>query len=303
MDVRTLFMKKQNLTIGFIGQGWVGRHYADAFEQSGFITVRYGLEPQYVGNKSKIKDCDITFIAVPTPTTPKGFSLDVVKEGLKLIGKGKIAVIKSTIVPGSTARLQKAFPNKKVLYSPEFLSESTAAYDVAHPFANIVGLPVDNADYRAAAKKVHSILLPSPFSLTCTSTEAEVIKYSHNASGYVQIIFFNVMYDLAKKLGADWTPIQQALRADPLISNRYAQPVHKSGRGAGGSCFIKDVAALRTIYEKLLPKDKKSSAFLRALESKNIELLTSTKKDLHLLKGVYGEKLSDPAVKSPKTKK
>ena len=48
MDVRTLFMKKQNLTIGFIGQGWVGRHYADAFEQSGFITVRYGLEPQYV---------------------------------------------------------------------------------------------------------------------------------------------------------------------------------------------------------------------------------------------------------------
>jgi len=56
--------------IGFIGQGWIGKNYADDFEKRGYETVRYSLEKPYVDNKEKIKDCDLVFIAVPTPTTP-----------------------------------------------------------------------------------------------------------------------------------------------------------------------------------------------------------------------------------------
>ena len=57
-------------TIGFIGQGWIGKNYADDFEERGFEVVRYGLEPEFAENKDRIKDCDIVFVAVPTPTRP-----------------------------------------------------------------------------------------------------------------------------------------------------------------------------------------------------------------------------------------
>lgn len=287
--LRALFMKKP--TIGFIGQGYVGKNYGNDFEKRGYKIVRYSLEEPFVKNKEKIQTCDVVFVAVPTPSTPKGFDASIVEGALSLIGKGNIAVIKSTILPGTTRRFQKKYPHLTILFSPEFLSVTTAAHDAAHPAENIIGLPVQDAKHKAAAKLVHALLPKAPFVLTCTSEEAEVFKYTHNLSGYAQIMLFNMMYDLAKAMKADWEPIRKAAEADPLISNRYAQPLHKSGRGAGGGCFIKDMAAARGMYEALLPKDKKSSALLRAMEAKNIELLTSTKKDLELLAGVYGKKV------------
>ncbi len=284
-------MNNNNPLVGFIGQGWIGKNYADNFEARGFSTVRYALEAPYAENKNKIKDCDIVFIAVPTPTTPAGFDGSIVRAAVKLVGLGKIAVIKSTVLPGTTKDIQKENPEVVILYSPEFLSESTAAHDTANPFSNIVGLPIGDDAHQQAATLVHNILPPAKFTLTCDSTEGEFIKYSHNLSGYVQIIFFNMIYDLAKKLNCDWSVIHQAIVADPFIPNRYSEPVHKSGRGAGGGCFIKDFEALKGLYQKTFPDDKNSLTILEGNVKKNIELLIASNKDTDLLKGVYGEKL------------
>src|SRR3989344_5672703 len=114
--------------IGFIGHGVVGKNCADDFEARGHVVIRYAKEKPYHKNKNAIKDCDIVFIAVPTPTTPDGFDDSIVREALSLVGKGKIAVIKSTIVPGTTRSIQKENPDVFVMHSPEFLTESTAAY-------------------------------------------------------------------------------------------------------------------------------------------------------------------------------
>lgn len=285
--------------LGFVGQGFIGKSYADDFERRGFITVRYSLEEPYRANREKIKECDIVFIAVPTPTTPikpenggtrprTHFSAAIVEDALSLVGKGKTAVIKSTIVPGTTAQFQKKHPGIFVMYSPEFLSAATAAYDAAHPFSNIVGVGADTPESRTAAEAVLSILPESGFAQVCLSTEAEIIKYTHNAGAYANIILFNLMYDLAAKMGLGWDNIRDAIEADPYLARRYARPVHKTGRGAGGFCFIKDVAALRETYEKLLPGDSRASDIFRALEAKNIELLRDSGKDLELLEGVYG---------------
>lgn len=276
------------MTIGFVGQGFIGKNYADDFEHRGFSVTRYALEEPYVKNKEKIKACDIVFIAVPTPTTPEGFSAKIVAEAVSLVGKGAIAVIKSTIIPGTTMSLQKVHPDKIVLYSPEFLSEATAAHDAAHPFSNIVGIPEDSENHRSAAESMQSILPKAPFSLTCTSTEAELIKYSHNLNGYFQIILSNLLYDLAQKEGARWEVIQEALEADPLISNRYLKPVHKSGRGAGGNCFIKDFAAFTAFYREKVG-DERGMRVLESLAQKNTDLLLQSGKDIDLLRGVYGE--------------
>jgi UDPglucose 6-dehydrogenase len=276
------------MNIGFIGQGYIGKNYADDFEKRGFSVVRYALEEPYRNNKEKIKNCDIVFIAVPTPTTPHGFDVSLVESVIPLIGEGKIVVIKSTVLPGTTKRLQRENPKIILLVSPEFLSEATAAQDAAHPAENIVGLSADDAVHQEAANTVHGILPKAPFTLTCTSNEAELYKYAHNLNGYFQIILANLLYDTAQKLGAKWEPIQAATEADPFISGRYAKPVHKTGRGAGGHCFIKDFAAFRTLYAGLL-EDEKGAAVLKALEEKNIELLKESNKDIDLLRGVYGE--------------
>lgn len=275
--------------IGFIGQGWIGKNYADDFEKRGFPVVRYALEEPYARNKEKIKDCDIVFIAVPTPTTPQGFDAGIVEGALPLVGQGKVAVLKSTILPGTTATLQGKYPGPVLLYSPEFLSEATAASDAANPFSNIIGLSADDEAHRAAAQHVLEVLAPAPFVQICTSTEAEFIKYSHNLNGYFQIMLSNVLYDAAQKLNADWQKVQNALEHDPYISNRYLKPVHKSGRGAGGGCFIKDFAAFKELYKELMPEDAAGMSMLAALEQKNIALLKHSNKDLGLLRGVYGD--------------
>lgn len=280
--------------IGFVGQGYVGKNYADDFESRGFKVVRYALEEPYVANKSKIKNCDIVFIAVPTPSTPKGFDLSIVKGALSLVGKGKTTVIKSTIVPGSTRQLQKAFPEIIVLFCPEFLSVATAKYDVENPFMNVVGMPEKSARHEKAAAQVMSIFKKAPESVICSSEEAELVKYGHNISGYMQILTFNLVYDLAEKFGAEWSPIQRAIEADPLVCNRYANPVHKGGRGAGGFCFIKDMAAFAKHYEKNVANPE-GAALLKAAQEKNIELLMRTQKDRDLLLGVYGPKIDKRA--------
>lgn len=150
--------------IGFIEQGFIGKNYADDFERRGYTTVRYALEEPYRDNKEKIKDCDIVFIAVPTPTTPEGFDDSIVQFALSLVGVGKIAVIKSTLLPGSTKKFQAAFPDRFILHSPEFLAEKTATHDAAHPNRNIIGMPEKTSEFEERAAQVLAALPPAEYS-------------------------------------------------------------------------------------------------------------------------------------------
>lgn len=279
---------QKKIKIGFIGNGYVGKHIADDFENRGYSVVRYALEAPFNKNKKVVGECDIVFIAVPTPTTPDGFDGHVVEEALSYVSSGKIVVIKSTVTPGMTKRLQEKYPKLTILFSPEFLREATAAYDAAHPFAVIVGTPVSDDAHGRAAALLLEILPDAPHRTICGSTEAEMMKYSQNVMGYVTIVFFNLLYDVNAAMGGDWEVVRSLLAADPDTASRFANPVHKGGRGAGGSCLIKDFAALRELYEKNLSQDTKALALMRAMEAKNLELLISSGKTVDLVRGVYG---------------
>lgn len=274
--------------IGFIGQGWVGKNYADNFAERGFNVVRYSLEAEYSGNKEKIKDCDLVFIAVPTPTTSDGYNGSIVKQAVKLVGQGKIAVIKSTLFPGTTEEIQEENPEILVLHSPEFLTRATADQDVKQPPRNIIGLPKDNNDFRQAAELILELVPKAPYNLICAAKEAEMIKYVRNCQGYFRVMFANLAYDLTKAIGADWQKIEEAMAADPINGDYYYKPVHDSGRGAGGPCYIKDFAAFSRLYKEKAGDDLGEKVFT-SLENKNIELLIKSGKDLDLLKGVYGD--------------
>lgn len=282
--------------IGFIGQGWIGKNYADNFEKRGFNIIRYSLDAEYNGNKEKIKDCDIVFIAVPTMTTPAGFDGQIVRETVKLVGLGRIAVIKSTLLPGTTEAIQKENPNIFILHSPEFLTRYTAKKDVEVPPRNIIGLPVDNDDYRQAAESVLRLVPRAPYNLICSAKQAEIIKYVRNCQGYFRVIFANLAYDLAKALGVDWDNIEQAMAADPINGGYYYKPIHDNGRGAGGPCYIKDFAVFSKLYMEKVG-DVSGNKLFESMQNKNIRLLVESKKDLDLLKMVYGDKVVNKIIK------
>lgn len=274
--------------IGFIGQGWIGKHYADDFEKRGYDVVRFALEEPYIHNKERIGECDIVFIAVPTPTTKEGFDDSIVRRVLPLVGRGKIAVVKSTILPGTTESLQKENPEIFVLHSPEFLVESTAAHDAAHPNRNIVGIPVEDDVYRRRAQAVLDVLPDAPYARIMSSKDAEFVKYAGNCFLFTKVMYMNLLYDLVSAKGGDWKSVRDAFIHDPRIGASHTEPVHKTGRGAGGHCFIKDFEAFREMYDKEV-KDVYGSELLEALAHKNIELLVNSEKDMDLVEGVYGD--------------
>lgn len=276
------------MKIGFIGQGYVGKNTANDFENRGYSVVRYALDPEYALNRKEIATCDIVFIAVPTPTTPAGFDARIVAETMSLVGHGKIAVIKSTLLPTTTKKLQDDNPNIVVLFSPEFLCEATAAYDTTHPMFNIIGMPYDSAGHRKAAEEVLHILPKSDHNFIVNAATAELFKYAHNVHGYLRVLLSNVLYDLGNTIGAEWGDVRALINTDPMMSPYYNAPMHKTGRGAGGNCFIKDMASFSAFYREQLPSDASGIAFLQAAERKNLELLRETNKDQQLVRGVYG---------------
>ena len=283
------------MTIGFIGQGFIGKHMADDCAVRGFTVVRYALEPAYVANLEAISGCDIVFIAVPTPTTPQGFDSSILERVLPYVGVGKIAVIKSTVLPGTTACLQQQFPDRTILHVPEFLREKYAAEDTAHPLRTIIGLPVMDAIHEAAATQVLSVVPKAPYELVCQSETAELIKYGGNCFLAQKVVFMNMMYEAARATGADYNSVAAAMAADPRIGSSHMNVIDESGhsgsvpgRGAGGHCFPKDLAAFTDWYEESVSTDSEGATLWRALEAKNNSLLRTSYKDLDLLQGIYG---------------
>ena len=170
---------------------------------------------------------------------------------------------------------------------------SQAPYDAQNPDRNIIGIPKNTKEAKAAAQAVLDSLPDSPYSKITTSREAEFIKYSRNCNGFVRIVFINLLHDLAQAHDVSWDAIHEAMAHDPYMSGAlggyYHNPVHKNGRGAGGECFIKDFEAFKNQYKEHVQDDQEGIHVLEALIEKNKSLLINSNKDLHLLRGVYGE--------------
>lgn len=278
---------QNNLLIGFIGQGFIGKNYADDFETRGYSIVRYDIDA-YKANKDKISTCDIVLIAVPTPTTPQGFDLSIVKEALGIVGMGKIAVIKSTIQLGSTRALQALYPDITVMHSPEFLTEKTAAYDAQNPDRNIVGITdLNNPELKAKAQTVMSVLAHAPYELITLAENAEMIKYGGNCWFYFKVVFMNIFYDLISKDDLDFEVIKEAMAHDSRIGRTHLDVVHQGGRGAGGHCFIKDFEAFIQMLDKNNLAEQKNTC--EAIRNLNLKYLRDSGKNPDLVRGVYGK--------------
>ncbi|GAI10197.1 unnamed protein product [marine sediment metagenome] len=121
----------KNLRIGVCGVGMVGGALKNYFEKKGIKPLLYD-KGKNLGSIKEVNQADIIFICVPTPfDKEKGFDLSFIEAACQNISGGKIVVIKSTVLPGTTEKLQKKYPQHKFLFNPEFLSEATADFDIS----------------------------------------------------------------------------------------------------------------------------------------------------------------------------
>ena len=206
-----------------------------------------------------ISDAEIVFIAVGTPMGDDGsadlqYVLAVAKSIGETIVKELVVVDKST-VPVGTADQVKATIQKEldargsdlqfdVVSNPEFLKEGAAINDFMKPDRVVIG-----ADSEAAFKKMREIYSPFFRShdrfITMDIRSAEMTKYAANAMLATKISFMNEIANICEKVGADANQVRIGIGSDQRIGYSFIYP----GVGYGGSCFPKDVQALKKIAE------------------------------------------------------
>jgi UDPglucose 6-dehydrogenase len=232
-------------TIGVIGHnGMVGSAVYKYFKEHGFETYGYSLSQQEEKEQTLKADC--IFVCVPTPFDwdTNSFNGRIVEAVVNEIPDGATIVIKSTVPIGTTERLQALNPTKKLLFNPEFLSESTAYADFLNPDRQYVGYTKESYGVSLA---VLNILPESAFGITLPSKEAELLKYINNLHGFLSVIEANHYYDVCQKEGLDYERVINASHASKWVGapmgRQYHKIFHKGYRGVGGACFPKDINA------------------------------------------------------------
>ena len=203
-----------------------------------------------------VQESDIMFIAVGTPSgEDMGADLSFVNAAADDIGKYmnsyKVVVNKSTVPVGTGDVVKKIIKNSlaepyefDVVSNPEFLREGTAIKDFTNPDRIIVG-----ADSQKAKDIMHTLykgIVRADKPLLFTDLRsAEIIKYASNAMLAARISFMNEISGLCEKAGGDIKMVARGMGLDSRIGSRFLQ----AGFGYGGSCFPKDVNALRRTME------------------------------------------------------
>ena len=235
--------------IGIIGNGFVGS------------AVRYGFSPN-VGidaevrvydkdpNKSThplrdVLDTDIIFLSVPTPSNSDGsMNIDIVDNVLQNINEYAqlfqigIILLRSTVTPGTTRKLQEKYKDLRIVFNPEFLTERSANFDFINQSRFILG---GNSDNVVEVSELFRERFGSTLSIIETNYEtAEMIKYASNAFLATKISFMNEIANYCEMIGADVDMVRKGMGTDSRIGKRFLFP----GIGYGGSCFPKDIQAL-----------------------------------------------------------
>ncbi len=207
---------------------------------------------------------EIQFIAVGTPPGEDGSAdLQYVVAAARNIGRYmrsfKLVVDKSTVPVGTADRVKQAIADELaargvqldfcVASNPEFLKEGAAVDDFMKPDRIIIG-----TDDERATQLLRNLYAPFQRNrdrlLAMDVRSAELAKYAANAMLATRISFMNELAILAEKLGADIEQVRHGIGADPRIGYHFLY----AGCGYGGSCFPKDVQALRrTAQENGVP--------------------------------------------------
>jgi nucleotide sugar dehydrogenase len=231
------------MKIGVIGVGMVGNAVLQFFHGREDVFGYDIHKPDYSSNREKLKECDLIFVCVPTPTDDDGQDLSAVRQTLallKTLDVGAEVVLKSTVLPGTCRSLWAEF-GIDVIHNPEFLTERNAVEDFAAQEQIIIGVDVVH-DHKVI--KLYSKHFPDAYIEEMTTVTAEMYKYAHNCFLATKVTFWNEMFFAASRAKANFETIR-----DCLVHSGKAGDTHNSvpgpdGKyGFGGACFPKDTQA------------------------------------------------------------
>ena len=197
-----------------------------------------------------VREAEVVFLAVGTPSRPDGAAdLSYLVDAARAVGRGltgpTVIVTKST-VPVGTGDLvretvaQVTSQSFAVASNPEFLKEGDALNDFLKPARVIIGSNEPHA-IDVLRRLYTGFLRTSDRIQVMDLRSAELTKYAANAMLATRISFMNELAMLADKLGCDIEKVRKGVGSDPRIGNKFLFP----GVGFGGSCFPKDLRALR----------------------------------------------------------
>ncbi len=260
--------------IGVLGVGWVGLVTAACFAelghrvvardviaekvealQRGELTIHEPGLPELVQRNSErlaftteigdvLEAAQLLFVCVDTPPTESGdadlTSVRSVVEDLRGDGS-RVLAMKSTVPAGTGMTIRRELPGVPYVSCPEFLKEGTAVEDFLHPDRVVIG--VEPGD-EAAADAVQALYAPLGGQVVRTNvTSSEMIKLASNAFLAAKISFINEIANVCEEVGADVNAVAEGMGLDDRIGPKFL----RAGIGWGGSCFSKDVSALKQL--------------------------------------------------------
>lgn len=238
-----------------VGYGYVGKAMAEFFRKKYKVYVYDpGIAHYEFPDKVNFlkvddlneKEVDMAVICVPTPMNDDG-SCDASRVAQTLMKlKTELVLVKSTVPPGTMITLKKFFKNKLV-FSPEFIGESS--YWSSYSFdREVVETPwfIFGGDKKDCSEVIDYFLpITGPekeYRITDYRT-AELVKYVENVFGALKVTFCNEMYDVCQAFKVDYNELRDLWLLDPRV-NKMHTAVFKDKRGFGGKCFPKDINGL-----------------------------------------------------------
>ena len=235
--------------IGIIGQGYVGTAVREIMSNYYEIqTFDIDEKKSDTGSISElVTNNDIIFVCVPTPMKKDGSCdtsiVEDVVEKINFVGKDDtLVVIKSTIPPGTTNKLNKKYNYLSVVFNPEFLTEANFIEDFKNQDRIIIGGP---RPATSIMKMIYSKAFPNAHIIKTGSMTAEMVKYTTNTFLATKVSFANEIKMVCDKLNIDYDKVvEYAVHDDRLGKSHWSVPGPDGKLGFGGSCFPKDLNAL-----------------------------------------------------------
>ena len=242
------------MNIGVVGKGFVGSAVQNGFSPNTGCDVEmrvYDKDPARSLHTldETVNKSDFIFISVPTPARPDGhIDLTILNDAINDINKistnrETIFLVRSTIIPGTTSDIQYEFPNLRIVFNPEFLTERSANFDFINQTIFILGGDKENTNKVADLFRWR---FGKSISILETNYEtAELIKYMNNTFFATKISFLNDMKLLSEKFGAIWEDAVEGFVRDGRVGHSHMNVPGPDGKmGFGGSCFPKDIQAM-----------------------------------------------------------